>query len=187
MSPEFPVLTQPGWTNSGPGHWQSLWERAHPDWRRVEQRDWEQPQREEWVQTLVAAIAAAPRPVVLIGHSIGVITIAHAAAAALAHTHARIAGAFLVAPADVEAPGVAQEVRSFAPIPRARLPFPSVLVASRDDAWCSFARAQELARDWGSELVDAGHADHLHTAAGYGPWPEGLARFKAFEASLPNP
>jgi hypothetical protein len=183
MSAAIPVLTQPGWTNSGPGHWQSLWERAHPDWRRVEQRDWELPERDEWVATLVAALTASPRPAVVLGHSIGVITIAHAAAIA----PTRIVGAFLVAPADVEAPDVAREVRSFAPIPRARLPFPSVLVASRDDAWCSFARAQELARDWGSELFDAGHADHLHTAAGYGPWPEGLARFKAFAASLPNP
>ncbi len=180
MSAAHTVLTQPGWTNSGPGHWQSLWERAHPDWRRVEQRDWELPRRDEWVETLAAAIAASPRPVIVIGHSIGVITIAHAAAIG----HARIAGAFLVAPADVDAPGVAQEVRSFAPIPRERLPFPSVLVASRDDAWCSFARAQELARDWGSELIDAGRASHLHTAAGYGPWPEGLARFRAFVGTL---
>ena len=183
MSAAYSVLTQPGWTNSSPGHWQSLWERAHPDWRRVEQRDWEQPERGEWVETLVAAIAAAPRPVVLIGHSIGVITIAHAAAIA----PTRIAGAFLVAPSDVEAPGVAPEVRNFAPIPRARLPFPSLLVVSRDDAWCTLARAQGLARDWGSEIFDAGHADHIHTAAGYGPWPEGLARFHAFVASLPNP
>jgi predicted alpha/beta hydrolase family esterase len=180
MSAAFPVLTQPGWTNSGPGHWQSLWERAHPEWRRVEQRDWELPERGEWVATLVAALIASPRPAVVIGHSIGVITIAHAAQIA----PERIAGAFLVAPADVEAPDVAREVRSFAPIPRERLPFPSVLVASRDDAWCSFARAQELARDWGSELFDAGHADHLHTAAGYGPWPEGLARLQALLDSL---
>jgi len=42
------------------------------------------------------------------------------------------------------------------------------------------ARAEALARDWGSDLIDAGAADHIHTAAGYGPWPEGLARFEAF-------
>ena len=119
----------------------------------------------------------------MLGHSIGVITIAHAAQRA----GARIAGAFLVAPADVEAPGVAHEVRSFAPIPRGALPFRSMLVASRDDAWCTYPRAQELAKDWGSTLVDAGHAGHLHSAAGYGPWPAGLAQFEAFLAALAEP
>jgi len=32
-----PVLIVPGWTNSGPQHWQTLWEHEHPEYRRVEQ------------------------------------------------------------------------------------------------------------------------------------------------------
>ena len=176
----FSILTQPGWTNSGPDHWHSHWERAHPDWQRVEQRDWERPQRDEWVQTLCAAIAAAPHPVVVLAHSIGVATVVHAAPLA----RRRIAGALLVAPADVDVPQVAPKIRSFAPLPLARLPFPSLLFASRDDTWCTYERACVLAEAWGSRVIDAGTAGHLHTDAGYGPWPEGLAMLKAFLSAL---
>ena len=59
------------------------------------------------------------------------------------------------------------------PVPLAPLPFSSVVVASRTDPYLSFERAIELARAWGSSLVDAGDAGHLNTDAGYGPWPAG--------------
>jgi leucyl aminopeptidase len=39
------VLVLPGWQNSGPEHWQSRWQAAHPHWRRVEQADWLHPRR----------------------------------------------------------------------------------------------------------------------------------------------
>lgn len=42
-----PVLIIPGWGDSGPTHWQTLWERANPAFRRVVQRDWEYPVRSE--------------------------------------------------------------------------------------------------------------------------------------------
>ena len=54
MSP--PVLIVPGWTNSGSEHWQSLWQRAHPEWRRVEQADWDRPDPEAWRGALEAAV-----------------------------------------------------------------------------------------------------------------------------------
>jgi hypothetical protein len=47
------------------------------------------------------------------------------------------------------------------------------MVASQTDPYLSFERAGELARAWGSALVDAGDAGHLNTVAGYGPWPAG--------------
>ena len=64
-------------------------------------------------------------------------------------------------------------IEGFAPIPRARLPFPTILVASRNDSFSEFARAEELARSWGSRLVDAGASGHLNGDAGFGPWPLG--------------
>lgn len=58
-------------------------------------------------------------------------------------------------------------------MPSARLPFRSVLVASRNDPWMRGERAVAMAEAWGSVLVDAGEVEHLNTAAGFGPWPAG--------------
>jgi serine hydrolase len=101
------------------------------------------------------------------------ILIAHWAAE---HGHRRaglVLAALLVAPADVEAPTAREAVHGFRPVPLAPLPFSSVVVASRTDEYLSYERATELARAWGSSLVDAGNAGHLNTDAGYGPWPAG--------------
>ena len=46
------VLILPGYQNSGPEHWQSLWERRHPEYRRVQQRGWERPRWTDWVTGL---------------------------------------------------------------------------------------------------------------------------------------
>lgn len=169
-----PVLVVPGWTNSGPDHWQSRWLRAHPDWRRVEQRDWDLPDPAEWVAALDEAVreagAAAGRPPVLVGHSLGALLVPAWVASRPA---GRAAAALLVAPADVERADTPAELRGFAPVPLDRLPFPSVLAASRDDPYVSWERAVDFAAAWGAELHDCGAAGHLNTAAGFGPWPEG--------------
>ena len=36
------VLTVPGWSGSGPGHWQTIWERKNGH-ERLSQRDWQNP------------------------------------------------------------------------------------------------------------------------------------------------
>ncbi|MFN5822162.1 MAG: RBBP9/YdeN family alpha/beta hydrolase, partial [Novosphingobium sp.] len=59
------------------------------------------------------------------------------------------------------------------PIPRAPLPFPTLVVASRNDPLARFARVEEMARDWGANLHDAGDVGHLNPPSGYGPWPDG--------------
>jgi hypothetical protein len=169
MSP--PVLIIPGYTDSGPQHWQSLWERRIPGAIRVHQRDWNYPEVDEWVDALDAAIAARGVPPVLVAHSLGVSTVAHWAA-----SHSRpIHGALLVAPPDLDNPGVPEPCLTFTPTPRQRLPFRSILVASRDDPYASFERSEQMARDWGSRLEDAGRAGHINTASGLGEWPWGLA------------
>ncbi len=164
------VLTVPGYTGSGPEHWQSLWERSRPEFRRVEQRDWDEPRRAEWVATLDAAIRSDSTPVYLVAHSLGCITVAH-----WAHEHPslQVQAALLVAPADVEKEGFRAVVEDFCPIPLQPLPFPSVLVASSDDPYLPPFRARALAHAWRSELVEVGAKGHVNTAAGFGPWPEG--------------
>ncbi|HEX2078745.1 MAG TPA: alpha/beta hydrolase [Longimicrobium sp.] len=177
-----PVLVVPGWTSSGPRHWQTLWERADPGrFRRVEQRDWDNPLREEWVRTLDGAVAACAAPPLLVAHSLGCIAVAHWAAA-----FARpVAGALLVAPADVEAAHAPEPVRDFAPIPLGALPFPSILAASSDDPWLRLDRAEHMASCWGSNFIRIEAAGHLNTDAGFGPWPQGeeLLRRLCFSAA----
>jgi hypothetical protein len=163
-----PVLIVPGWGDSGPGHWQTLWERANPDFRRVVQRDWLYPVCAEWVETLTREVRAAGRPVV-VAHSLGCLAIAHAARAGALPVHR----ALLVAPPDVEHPDFPPSSEGFAPIPRDPLPFPTIVVASRDDQFADFEHTRALAAAWGARLVDAGKAGHLNTDAGFGPWPLG--------------
>jgi len=166
------VLVIPGWGDSGPEHWQSLWEKANPDFQRVVQRDWLYPICSEWVETLATGIRAAGGPVVLVAHSLGCLAIAHGVREASLPDRS-IRGALLVAPPDVERPDFPPVLEGFAPIPRARLPFPSIVVASRDDPFSELARAQALATAWGSRFVDVGAHGHINADAGFGPWPLG--------------
>ena len=168
----------PGLGSSGPDHWQTHFERLNPDFTRVEQRDWERPDRREWVDTLARALAGeALGQVVLVAHSLGCVTVAHWAGR---YGH-RIKGALLVAPSDVEtAHYAAFPTTGFGPMPLRALPFPSKVVASRNDEWVTPARARQFAEAWGSELVDIGNAGHINAASGYGPWPAGLALLEAW-------
>jgi predicted alpha/beta hydrolase family esterase len=175
------VLTLPGLWNSGPQHWQTHWERQHPNVRRLAHRDWDTPQREEWVSELDAAIAACKSAPVLAAHSLSCALVAHWAGAYPAH---RIAGAFLVAPSDVEADSYPREPVGFEPMPLVRLPFPSIVVASTNDEYVTVERARAFAAAWGSRFVEIGEAGHINGDAGYGPWPEGEQMLKDFCAQL---
>src|SRR2546426_8726659 len=72
-----PVLVLPGYGDSGPEHWQSRWEAAGANFRRVLQRDWLMPERAEWLATLEREVAACPAPPVLVAHSLGCALVAH--------------------------------------------------------------------------------------------------------------
>ncbi len=164
------VLVLPGWQSSGPAHWQSRWEALH-GYRRVEQHDWMLPLRGDWTARLEEVIVDTPGPVVLVAHSLGCLLVA-AWAAHSRHT-GRVRGALLVAPGDAERPELAVPLHSWSPIVRQRLPFPSVLVGSRNDPYCRFDRAQGLAADWGARFVDLGEAGHINAESGLGDWPQG--------------
>ena len=173
-----PVFLVPGWKNSGPGHWQSLWESQLPDARRVEMPNWDFPRRAEWMEALDDALALHLRfdgpPPVLVGHSAGCLAIVHWAA-----THERpIHGALLVAPADVEREGAPEELQDFAPVPRQRLPFPSHVVATGDDPYLAADRARSFAQSWSARFTLLPRGGHLNAASGFGPWPRGEALLK---------
>lgn len=163
-----PVIIVPGWRDSGPGHWQSLWAERMQSARRVVQDDWVSPRREAWVGALERLILAQERPVVIAAHSLGCIATVHLGDAAAA----RIAGALLVAPADPERRAV---LNDFAPVPCARLPYRSIVVASSNDPFCPVRLAGAYARAWGSEFVRMQNAGHINVDSGHGDWPLGLA------------
>lgn len=167
------VMTVPGLNNSGPAHWQTLWEKARPDTVRADLGMWDTPHRNAWVTKLDRAIATAQAPVILVGHSLGCMAIAWWAALTQQPYGWPVAGALLVAPADVDKSDAPHEIRGFAPAPRTPLPFPSVLVGSSDDPWITLDRAHSLAADWGSHFVDAGAIGHINAASGLGWWPDG--------------
>lgn len=163
------VLMVPGLWNSGPQHWQSLWEAREPGFRRVEQKEWETPDLEDWLANLEAAVAEAGPGVVLAAHSLGCATVVHWAA----RTKRTVRAAFLVAPSDVDGPTYPEGPTGFGPMPLHRLPFPSLVAASSDDPWATLERSRLFADAWGSRFVNVGPAGHLNTASGHGPWPEG--------------
>ena len=166
------VLLLPGWQNSGPGHWQTEWERLHGD-LRVQQHEWMRPLRGDWSARLEEVVGDAPGPVVLAAHSLGCILTAWWAAHTR-HAH-KVRGALLVAPGDVERPDLAEQIPGWAPIARQPLPFPAVLLGSRNDPYCGFERAQALAADWGARFIDYGARGHINAESGLGDWAEGRA------------
>lgn len=169
---EVRILSLPGWQGSPAGHWQSRWERLHGH-RRVEQHDWLQPLRGDWMSRLEDVLLSEPSAAVLVGHSLGCHLVA-AWAAASRHT-AKVQAALLVAPPDTERPDMPPQLHSWRPIVRERLPFRATVVASTDDPYCTTARAAEMAQTWGASLLLAGPLGHLNADSDLGDWPQGLA------------
>lgn len=168
-------LIVPGLNDSGPDHWQTAWVRRRDDCRRVELGCWESPLRGVWLARLDQAVRESAAPVILIAHSLGCIAVAWWASLLREDATRRVAAALLVAPADVERPDASEPLLRFAPAPTERLPFPSVVVASRDDRYASFETLERLAGAWGSLLVDVGACGHINADSGLGDWPEGQA------------
>jgi uncharacterized protein len=169
----------PGWRDSGPGHWQSLWAERLSNAMRVRQDDWITPSRNAWVTSLTNTVLAQNEPVIIVAHSLGCIATTHLPPEAAARIH----GALLVAPADPERRAVLSD---FAPAPYQKLPYRSVLVASSNDPYCPVRLAGAYARAWGSEFVRLQDAGHINIESGHGEWPLGIALLQSLagDASL---
>lgn len=168
------ILILPGLNNSGPGHWQTIWEGMFPGALRVQQRDWDAPRREDWVDTLDRYIRQASGQVVLAAHSLGCATVAWWAFQHGNEVHAaKVRGALLAAPPDVERSDFPEFVTGFSPMPQACLPFPAIVAASGDDPWCAIERAQAWARAWGASFHDVGARGHINAASGLDDWKAG--------------
>lgn len=169
------VLVLPGIGNSGPEHWQSRWEALNPWFKRVVQRDWDKPVCAEWTASLEAAVAHAGPEAVLVAHSLACLLVAHWSAA----SSQRVRAALLVAPPDPEAASFPKNAIGFAPVPKRRLPFRSVVVASANDPYSRLEHARQCASVWGSGFVNIGAAGHINAASGLAEWREGFVLLEA--------
>jgi predicted alpha/beta hydrolase family esterase len=164
------VLILPGIGGSGPDHWQTRWEIKHPQFRRVQQDEWNAPVCSDWIERLESAVSESGPRTVLVAHSLGCLLVAHWAT----RTRHSIRGALLVAPPDPAVTSFPRRAFGFSPVPLRPLAFPSTLVASPDDPYGSPEYARRCAAAWGSRFVEIAPCGHINASSGLGDWEEGL-------------
>jgi predicted alpha/beta hydrolase family esterase len=173
------IFILPGLGNSGPGHWQTLWENRFPDFIRIQQREWDTPRCEDWIETIHNTIAPFdPNEVILAGHSLACSAIGYWSK----RYNLKIRGALLVAPSDTEAKTYPSGTTGFRPMPMNKLPFKSIVVASDDDFYVHPDRAKLFSQAWGSELLVINHAGHINASSGLGEWQSGLDLLKKLDS-----
>lgn len=169
------ILFVPGLRDHVEEHWQTILQKKTPGARSVPPLEHDKLSRDARVEALEKALSEIDGPVILVAHSAGVMITVN-----WAQKYSRpIHGAVLAAPADVESPMPAGyptvdvlRDSGWCPVPRDRLPFPSIVAASTNDPLCAFERAASFASDWGSRLVDVGAIGHINPASGFGDWPQ---------------
>jgi len=172
------ILIIPGLGNSGPHHWQSLWEREF-NFRRVEQKEWDAPFCTDWIENINNEVKKHNSAnVILVGHSLACSTIAYWAL----KYDVKIKGALLVGPSDTEADTYPPGTTGFKPVPLFNLPFKTIVAASTNDFFVTYERAKLFANNWGSELINVGDAGHINVASGHGEWNEGLELLKRLDS-----
>ena len=168
------ILVVPGLRDHVENHWQTILAGKLAKVRTVPPLESDKFNRDARVSALAKALLAIEGPVIIVAHSAGVMITLH-----WAQNHQRpIHGALLATPADLEKPLPAGyptldvlQKNGWLPVPRTRLPFPSIVAASTNDPLGNFDRISEFAADWGSRLVNIGEVGHLNPAAGFGEWP----------------
>lgn len=179
------ILILPGSGGGTPNHWYSRWAQKMPTARRVEQMSFDAPNLGDWVSELSRQAAVnTDRPTVLVAHGLGCILAAHAGPVVAGHG---VIGAFLVAPPSEDGLKAAFDgewVQSFRPFPRDPLPFPSQVIASSNDIYCSLEAGADMANAWGAAFRDHGESGHINDESGHGPWPEGVMAFARFLSIL---
>lgn len=167
-------LVVPGWQNSGPLHWQSLWQQKSRNWYRAEQEDWDNPVGPQWIEALDQTIRTLGQtrgnPIMLVAHSLGCLTVAHWFER---HSPVGVIGAMLVAPPDLTRADTPKEIVGFLPVPNTPFPVPSVVVGSTDDPYCDAGVARSLADQWGAAFISAGALGHINSGSNLGEWPQG--------------
>jgi len=187
------ILIVPGLRDRTDNHWQPLLGmklmRSRPV-RSVPPGGRENLDLAARVQAIQDALELIQGEVTIVAHSAGVLMLAHWAQQ---YRRANIVGALLATPADLETPMpagyptlAALQRNGWLPVPRRRLPFPSIVAASNNDPLASLTRVERLARDWGSGLVQLGDVGHLNPRSGFGEWPMGEELIALLDRNQPS-
>ena len=174
------IVILPGIGGSGELHWQTRWEKTNPRYRRFQPTDWNQPDLEDWISALHRAVGAAPKPPLLVAHSLACLLVAHWQQVSTAP----VAGAFLVAVPSPQSEAFPVEAASFANPPSSKFRFPSLIIASANDPYGTIEHARGRANQWGSGIVEVGELGHVNEASGLEDWPQGKALLTAFAAGV---
>jgi uncharacterized protein len=170
MKMDCPVVVIPGHGNSGPAHWQSIWQSRNPLWQRMRVDNWDNAECDEWVSAIERRVTELGPETLIVAHSLGCLALVHWAS----RTSQRIRGALFVGVPDPASPVYpASTSIGFTPLPMQRLTFHSTLVTSTDDPYGSALYARACAQAWGSLYVEAGPRGHLNSDSGLGDWLEG--------------
>lgn len=171
------VLFVPGLRDHVEDHWQTHAARALSGSVTVEPLSTQRLSREARVAALDEALNAIEGDVIIAAHSAGCLMVAHWAEAPTR----KIRAALLATPADVEHPlpagyPILDDLtdNGWVPVARTTFPFPTWVVASRNDPLGTFARIEDFAESWGADVYDAGEVGHLNPPAGYGPWADAI-------------
>jgi predicted alpha/beta hydrolase family esterase len=177
-TPQATILIIPGLRDHVAEHWQTLLEARlapHRPVRSVPPLETDKLSCAARIEAIQGIVAGIDGPIIAVAHSGGVIMLAHWAQ----KYHRPLQGALLAAPPDFETPLPAGyptlevlQANGWLPVPRTRLPFPSLVAASTNDPLARLERVETMARDWGSTLVNVGAVGHLNPASGYGEWPQ---------------
>lgn len=167
------TLLVPGLDGGGEGHWLSWFEAAIPDTRRVVPPDPANLDLSEWSAAVRWEISRADDPVFIVAHGFGCL----AAVRAASDFPDRVEGAMLVAPFDPD------NMRLAWLLPEEPLGFPATIVASTNDPHMRLSKAAFWAGFWSCEFVNAGRIGSIDPAAGFGPWPAGLAMIEEIKRS----
>lgn len=176
---DFDVLMVVNLGGPGPDDWPRRWLAKLSTARIVAPPDPWSLSAAAWSGAIAEAAGAAVRPILFVGHGLGAAAVA---SAAFGLGGADVRGAFLVAPPD--AAGIERIAGGGWTLPRAPLPWPSVVVASRNHADSDYAATEAIAAEWGAQLIDAGAVGGVDAESGHGPWPEGLMRLAGFIKTL---
>lgn len=179
---DIQLIMIPGLGGSGESHWQTLWEKEDASIVRVEQADWDNPICQIWVDQLEKTLLLFPdKPMVLIAHSLGCVTLVHAYKQ---NKLKNVVGAFLVAMPDVLQADFPKECLNFSPLPNVRFDFPSIMIASSNDSYSQLSVLEDSSLKLGCLFINIGNRGHIGTAANLGFWEEGKSLFLDFLKQL---
>lgn len=169
-----------GYGNSLGEHWQQHWFKQLPNSYWVEQIKWDAPEQEAWISALTSCIDKINEPIIFICHSLGGLTLVE-----WANRHsAKVLGAMMVAVPDPQSAQFPPDICGFQELPLRPLPFPTKIIASDNDPYCSKDRVIFFASHWHSDIVFLADAGHINVSAGFGAWPQGLEELMKWEQLL---